>query len=93
MIKEATDQNLPSLTGNPEFEAFKKKYISLFHEMMKYSPDQVGSQAFAEKMADMDEQHPDWVAKIEEDIEEAHYGKQNPIASRSSHSKKGNQRR
>jgi len=51
------------------YEAFKIEYLKAFNSMMSYSPDQVGSGHFAEKMADLYEINPDWADQVEEEAE------------------------
>ena len=53
------------------YDQFSKEYRSAFKSMMKYSPNEVGSQVFADKMAKMSEEHPDWVERIEAEEEAA----------------------
>lgn len=67
---EAPKAEKPSKT----FEEFAKEYRAAFKEMIKYGPDQVGSRVFAEKMAEMSDEHPDWVEKIEAEEEGAKEG-------------------
>jgi hypothetical protein len=50
------------------FDEYKNEYLSLFKEMMKYSPKEYGATLFAEKMAVMYELNPDWAEKIESEI-------------------------
>lgn len=52
---------LPTLT----FDDFKKQYNETFRRMMGYSPDQAGSSVYAEKLAALSDQHPDWAAQAE----------------------------
>lgn len=47
------------------YAEFKSEYIKTFKAMMCYSPDQSGAGIFAEKMADLEEAHPEWAAKVE----------------------------
>lgn len=55
-------------TGNAEmnYEQVKAEYIKNFNAMMGYTPEQVGAGVFAEKMADLEEAYPEWIAIIEE---------------------------
>ena len=49
------------------FEEFKAEYIHLFKEMMKYSPDEVGSLVFEERMAELADAYPEWAEQVEEE--------------------------
>jgi hypothetical protein len=49
------------------YETFKAEYIQNFRQMMKYSPNEVGSGMYAEKLADMAEAHPEWAEQVEND--------------------------
>jgi hypothetical protein len=49
------------------FESFKADYLANFNALMKYSPNEVGSEIYSEKMAIMSDRHPDWVERIEEE--------------------------
>ncbi len=51
------------------YEEFKSAYIIAFDNMNKYTCDQVGSQVYAEKMADLYDINPDWADQIEEESE------------------------
>jgi hypothetical protein len=44
---------------------FKTEYVALFGRMMKYSPNEVGSVVYAEKMANLADAHPDFVEHFE----------------------------
>lgn len=54
------------------YDEFKAAYIAAFNGMMKYAPDQVGSQVFAEKMAKLSDDYPEFEAQLESK-EVAHY--------------------
>jgi hypothetical protein len=47
------------------FESFKADYLANYNALMKYSPNEVGSEIYSEKMAIMSDRHPDWVETIE----------------------------
>ena len=49
------------------YEEFKEQYTSLFNEGSKYSPDQVGSQHYSEKMGELSDQYPGWADKVEDE--------------------------
>jgi hypothetical protein len=50
---------------------FAAEYKKLFAEMCKYSPNQVGSAIFAEKLAILADMHPDFESQLlEEENEE-----------------------
>ena len=51
------------------YQQVKSEYKNLFKKMMSYKPDQVGAEVYAEKMADLEENYPDFVEKIELEIE------------------------
>ena len=51
------------------FDEFREEYISLIETMFQYTPNQVGSQVFAEKLSDLTESVPvEWVEKADESL-------------------------
>ena len=54
---------------NMTYEEFRKQYISLIETMFQYTPNQVGSQIFAEKLSDLTESVPEeWVEQADESL-------------------------
>ena len=49
-------------------EEFKVEYVGLFNSMMQYSPEQVGSDVFAEKMAVLADMYPAYAEIVESEI-------------------------
>jgi|SaaInlStandDraft_4_1057021.scaffolds.fasta_scaffold584828_1 hypothetical protein len=47
------------------FMEFKAAYTALFDIMMSYTPDEVGSLIYAEKMAVMADTYPAWAEAVE----------------------------
>lgn len=47
------------------FEQFEKEYRAAFQNMNKYGVDQVGSGHWAEKMAELSDQYPQWAEQVE----------------------------
>jgi hypothetical protein len=47
------------------FDEFETEYRKTFAEMSKYTPDQAGASMLSEKMAELNDAHPDWVEVIE----------------------------
>lgn len=47
------------------FEEFAALYRATFAEMMKYSPEQVGSAIYVEKLAALADEYPEWAEKVE----------------------------
>ena len=47
------------------YEEFKAEYIKTFNLMMKYSPKQAGSSVYAEKMAKLADEYPDFADAVE----------------------------
>ena len=47
------------------YEEFKTAYIRAFKAMMSYKPTEVGSGHFAEKMADLADEYPEYAEKVE----------------------------
>jgi hypothetical protein len=43
--------------------------------MMKYKPGQVGAGIYAEKMAALADEYPEYLERLEAEAEIAHYGK------------------
>jgi hypothetical protein len=49
------------------YEEFKAEYTKLFGYSMKYSPDQVGSSHFMDKMAALADAYPEYEERIEDE--------------------------
>jgi len=47
------------------YEVFKAQYTNLFEKMMAYSPSQVGSQIYAEKMSALSDEYPAFADRAE----------------------------
>ena len=47
------------------YNDFKIEYTDIFKKMMSYSPEQIGSGIYAEKMADLEEQYPEFAEQAE----------------------------
>jgi len=48
------------------YEEFKTAYITTFNKMMAYSPKEVGSHIYAEKLAELADNYPEWAEMVEE---------------------------
>ena len=61
------DSAKPDVAESPDggFNEFRKKYQDLFGRMMKYGPNEVGAGHYADQMAKLADEHPDWVERIE----------------------------
>ena len=49
------------------YEKFKVEYTKTFKLMMGYSPDQVGSGHYAEKLADLSDAYPEFEERLEDE--------------------------
>lgn len=47
---------------------FVLKYNEYFERMMQYSPDQVGARWYAEKMAALAEEYPEFEERLEKEL-------------------------
>ena len=47
------------------YEEFKAEYIKTFNLMMRYAPNQVGSSVYAEAMAKLSDEYPDFADAVE----------------------------
>ena len=47
------------------YDEVKKEYMKLYNRFMSYEPGQVGSRIFADKLADLEEEYPEFVERIE----------------------------
>lgn len=56
------------------YEEFKAAYLAAFNSMNKYTPNQVGSDLFAEKLADLADAYPEFEAQMEAELEKAAFG-------------------
>lgn len=61
--QDQAEKKKPKLT----FDEFRKQYQSLFSQMMKYKPNEIGSQEFADKMAALADQYPEWAEQVEDE--------------------------
>jgi hypothetical protein len=50
------------------YAEFKAEYEALFNRMMSYSPDQVGSGIYAEKMAELADAYPEFDERLEDEL-------------------------
>jgi hypothetical protein len=50
------------------YEEFKTLYINTFKTMMSYTPKEVGSQIYAEKLAKLSDDYPVWTELVESEI-------------------------
>jgi len=50
------------------YETFKAEYTKTFKRMMSYSPGQIGSGHFAEKLADLSELYPEFEERLESEV-------------------------
>ena len=50
------------------YEEFKTQMQKLLTEGFKYTPSQIGFQVFAEKMADLADQYPEFDAMLEDGL-------------------------
>ena len=50
------------------FEAFAVLYKATFAKMMTYSPKQVGSAIYVEKLANLADAYPEWAEQVEADV-------------------------
>ena len=48
-----------------DYEAFKIEYKRVFHRMLSYTPDQVGSAMFAQELADLADEYPAFEKRLE----------------------------
>lgn len=51
------------------YEEFKRKYEESFHEMSKYTLNEVGSQIYLEQMAQLADDHPEWMGRYDRESE------------------------
>jgi len=49
------------------FEEFAAQYRATFETWMSYTPDQVGSELYGDRMAALSDLYPAWAAQVEED--------------------------
>lgn len=47
------------------YEEFAQAYRATFALMMSYSPNEVGSAVYVEKLADLADAHPEWAEQVE----------------------------
>ena len=47
------------------YEEFKAQYSRLFKNMMSYSPEMVGAGMYAEKMAALSDEYPEFAERVE----------------------------
>ena len=50
------------------YEDFKAQYVRLFNNMMTYSPEMVGAGHYAEKMAALSDEYPEFAERVENEM-------------------------
>jgi hypothetical protein len=50
------------------YQEFKTLYINTFKTMMSYTPKEVGAQIYAEKLAKLSDDYPEWTELVESEI-------------------------
>jgi hypothetical protein len=50
------------------YQEFKTLYINTFKTMVSYSPKEVGAQIYAEKLAKLSDDYPEWTELVESEI-------------------------
>ena len=53
------------MEGIMDYTDFKKEYSEAFRLMMKYPPNQAGSKIYAEKMAALADEYPEFAERAE----------------------------
>jgi hypothetical protein len=53
------------------YEEFKSAYKNNFNLMMNYKPNECGSLHYAEKLAALSDEHPDFELRMESELEAA----------------------
>ena len=51
------------------YEEFKMTYTEYFYLMMRYSPDQIGSRVYSERMAELSDEYPEFEERLLSEIE------------------------
>ena len=51
------------------FAEFATLYTDTFRRMMSYSPDQVGSSVYSDKLADLSDAYPAWAEIVENEAQ------------------------
>jgi hypothetical protein len=52
------------------YNEFKAEYLATFTKMMSYSPNEIGSVVYANKMADLADMNPTWAERAENESKE-----------------------
>ena len=52
------------------YNEFKSEYLTAFTKMMSYSPNEIGSLMYANKMADLADMNPTWAERAENESKE-----------------------
>ena len=50
-----------------DYEQFKIKYRKAFKNMMKYTPEQAGAKIYADELAELAEEHPEFEDALEQE--------------------------
>jgi hypothetical protein len=53
---------------NLTFDAFKAQYLTLLRTFMAYSPEEIGSQIYAERLGALQDSQPAWTEVIDNQI-------------------------
>jgi predicted RNA methylase len=59
-------------TAKLDYEGFRKEYEELFNRMMSYSPNEVGSGIYADKMAKLSDDYPEFMDRFDRNDDEIH---------------------
>lgn len=49
------------------YQEFKKEYTEIFNKMMNYSPDQVGAGLYADELAVLSDDYPEFEERLEDE--------------------------
>lgn len=52
-----------------DYDQFKKAYKAAFKSMMSYKPNQIGSAVYAEEMAKLADDYPEFAERVEAEID------------------------
>ena len=59
--------------GELSYEEFVKQYEDAFNMANKYTPNEVGSQTYTNKMAQLSDDYPEYIEKFEDNLDDINY--------------------
>lgn len=73
-IEDKKEDKLGESNQGMSYEEFSKQYSDTFKQANKYSPNEVGSQTYTEKMAKLADEYPEFLERLEQEQDKQAFG-------------------